>query len=170
VLGTPGSLTSVLRSRAPILCRGPTTERLSFPIEGRIVCRLASRTDGEHARNRRPVADIAVHHVEQRANGFLVSRDAVEIVDLSKPPRADRASISRSSQRAATRPISGFIISFSPCALLSGWAALRPLVQAAQLSDARGSSQMLVARFRTRSLPLPRPIGETPCALQAQPW
>jgi hypothetical protein len=39
---------------------------------------------GKHARHRREVADIAIHHAEQRADGFLVSCEAAL---LSKPPR-----------------------------------------------------------------------------------
>ena len=55
-----------------------------FPIEVRpnSLRQLASkksRTDGKYARHRRKVADVAVYHAEERADGFLVGGDAVEI-------------------------------------------------------------------------------------------
>jgi hypothetical protein len=37
------------------------------------------RTDGKYARHRRKVADVAVYHAEERADGFLICGDAVEI-------------------------------------------------------------------------------------------
>jgi hypothetical protein len=53
----------------------------SFPIEVRPngLRRFASRTDRKEARHRREVADIAIDDAEQRSDGRLVRRDAVEI-------------------------------------------------------------------------------------------
>ena len=51
------------------------------------VLRSTGAGSREHAGHRREVADITVHYAEQRADGFLVRRDAVEIAALSKPPR-----------------------------------------------------------------------------------
>ena len=39
------------------------------------------RIVGKHARHRRKVADVTVHHAEERADRFLIGGDAVEIAE-----------------------------------------------------------------------------------------
>ena len=40
----------------------------------------------KHSWQRREITNVPVDHAEQRADGFLVCRDAVEIADVDGPP------------------------------------------------------------------------------------
>ena len=85
-------------------------------------------------------------------------------------PSVGRTEQTRSSQRVATSPINGFVlISFSPWAWLSRALSPRPLVRAARLSDARGSSRMPPGRSRARSLALRHRVGERPMRFALRP-
>jgi hypothetical protein len=82
----------------------PSGFSFQFEVRPNSLRQLASkksRTDGKHARHRRKVADVAVHHAEQRADGFLVGRDGVEIAHNSSVT-ADPSEWARPSRRGPT--------------------------------------------------------------------
>lgn len=49
--------------------------------------RRSGRIIGKHARHRRQVADVALDHAKQRADGFLVRGDPIEIAHAIISPR-----------------------------------------------------------------------------------